>query len=197
MKPPSVQAVAVTAMHGIRAGRKRLPSPAAIRSIAGRFAVDDIRSDCENRLCMEGVPISGILSQLLHERTDQPNGELVDAIVIIAKLREFAFGFIVNHQPGLVADDADLGISDGGEAVCHNGHPSHAKRHGPQRSIVMERHFDTLIRILVMHVVNDVHGIDIDAREPVHHFFELGDDVVKVEVLAFRRLRRPGLSARH
>jgi hypothetical protein len=39
-----------------------------------------------------------------------------------------------------------------------------------------------------VHVMNGVHGVDVDSGEPVHHLFELAADVVKVEVVAFYRL---------
>src|SRR5689334_11213329 len=40
-----------------------------------------------------------------------------------------------------------------------------------------------------MHVVDDVHGVDVNAGEPIHHLLELPDDVVEFEVLPFYRFR--------
>ena len=48
----------------------------------------------------------------------------------------------------------------------------------------MQRHLKALISVLVMHVVNDVHGIDVHACEPVHHLLELIDYFVEIQVFA-------------
>jgi hypothetical protein len=43
------------------------------------------------------------------------------------------------------------------------------------------RHLEALVGVLVVHVVDDVHGVHVDAGEPVHHPFEPADDVVEIE----------------
>ena len=43
-----------------------------------------------------------------------------------------------------------------------------------------------------MHIVDDVHGIDINVGEPVHHTFEIVDNIVKVKVFSLDR--SPGRS---
>ena len=63
--------------------------------------------------------------------------------------------------------------------------------------MVVQRHLDAFVRVLVVHVVDDVHRIGVDAGEPLHHFFELADHIVEVEVLAaHRRAGRPCLLTR-
>src|SRR5262245_36197714 len=48
----------------------------------------------------------------------------------------------------------------------------------------MERHLEVLVGILIMHVVNDVHSVDIDIGKPVHHLFVFLDHVIKSEHFA-------------
>ena len=110
------------------------------------------------------------------------DGELIDAVVVVAELRELAFGLIVGHQPRRIAHDAHLRVLDRREAVGDHRHAGHAERHGPERRVVVQRHLDPLVGVLVVHVVDDVHGIDVDAGEPVHHLLELVEHVVEVEV---------------
>ena len=62
----------------------------------------------------------------------------------------------------------------------------------------MERHFDPLVGIFVVHVVDDVHRSDVNAGEPLHRRFEAVEDVVELEVIPLHRLRdRRDLLARH
>ena len=48
-------------------------------------------------------------------------------------------------------------------------------------AVIVQRHFQTFVGVLVVHVVDDVHGTHVHPREPVHHLFEAHQDVVEVE----------------
>src|SRR5258708_34108573 len=48
----------------------------------------------------------------------------------------------------------------------------------------MQGLFETLIGILVVHVMDNVHGIDIDSGKPIHHAFKPADNIVKIEIFA-------------
>ena len=90
--------------------------------------------------------------------------------------------------------DLHLGVLDRREAVGDDRQAGDAERHGAQRRVVVQRHLDPLVGILVVHVVDDVHGVDVDAGQPVHHRLEASQHVVEVEVVALHRLagrRRP------
>src|SRR3954469_5946667 len=50
--------------------------------------------------------------------------------------------------------------------------------------MVMQGHLETLIGVLVVHVMNNVHGIDIDSGKPIHHAFKPADNVIKIEVFS-------------
>src|SRR6266850_439190 len=122
--------------------------------------------------------------QLTHEGADDPRSKLVDSIVVVAKLWELAFGVIVGYEPSLLTDHSNSRITNCGQAVGNHGQTSHAKGHGPQGSVVVQCHLEALIRILVVHVVNDVHGIDVNASKPLHQLFEPADNIVEIKVLA-------------
>ena len=147
-----------------------------------------VRTDC----VWTRVAIGRILSQLAHERADDPDRELIHAVVVVAELREIALGLVVDHQPGLVADHADLGVLDRREAVRHDRQAGHAERHRAHRRVVVQRHLDAFVRVFVVHVVDDVHGVDIHARQPVHHLLELAEHVVEVEIVALAPASKAG-----
>src|SRR6185369_14826044 len=90
-----VNAVTVAAVHRIGTWGERLALAAAVGRIAGRFPVNDIRGDRQDRLGVKRIPIGRVLTQLVHERADQPDSELVDAVIVVAELRERALGSVV------------------------------------------------------------------------------------------------------
>ena len=180
-----VNAVAVAAVHRVCARRERLAATASVRRVAGRLAVHDVRGDRQDRLRVDGVAIRRVLSQLAHERAHQPDGELIHRLSLLPKQRELALGLIVGHEPCFVADDAYLRVPDRRQAVGDDRHAGHAERHGPQRRVIVQRHFDALVGVLVVHVVDDVHGVDVHAGEPVHHPVELVNHVFEFEDVAF------------
>ena len=57
-------------------------------------------------------------------------------------------------------------------------------RHGPPDGVVVQRHLDALVGVLVVHVVDDVQGVDVRPGQPVHHPVERLEHLVVVEVLA-------------
>src|SRR5580692_2716577 len=95
--------VRVAAVHWIGARSEWLPATPSVGSIAGALPVDHVRGDCQNRLGVNRVAISRIFSQLAHECADDPGGEVVNSIIVVAKPREIACGLIVNHKPGIIA----------------------------------------------------------------------------------------------
>src|SRR6185503_8599352 len=138
----------VATMHRVGPGSEGFALAAPVGSVAGVLAVNDIRRDCQNRLSMKSMPVGGILSQLRHERRHKPRSELIDAIVVVTKLRKLSFGFIIGDQAGLIANDFDLRVTNCRKTVSHDGQTGYAKRHGSQWCIVVKRHLDTLVGIL-------------------------------------------------
>jgi hypothetical protein len=53
--------------------------------------------------------------------------------------------------------------------------------------VVVQRHLEPLVGVLVVHVVDHVHRVDVDAGQPVHHPLEAGHDVAEVEDVALDR----------
>ena len=46
----------------------------------------------------------------------------------------------------------------------------------------MQGHLQTFVGIFVVHVMDDVHGIDIHAGQPLHHCFKLVEHIVVGEI---------------
>src|SRR4030095_2538275 len=112
-----MNAVGVPAMHRIGSGRERFAVPPAIGRVTGALAVDHVRRDRQNRLGMEGVSISWILAQLVHESAYHPGGKVIHAVVVISELRKLSFSFVVGYQASLIANDLHPGVANRREAV--------------------------------------------------------------------------------
>ncbi len=76
---------------------------------------------------------------------------------------------------------------DGRQAVGHHRQACYTESHCAQDLLVMQRHLQTLVVVLVMHVMDAVHGMNIGPRQPFHHDVELSHYVIVVENVAGHR----------
>ena len=99
--------------------------------------------------------------------------DLVHAVVVVAELREIAFGLVIHDQSGFVANHLHPRVADRRQAVRDDRQARDAERHRADRRVIVQRHLDPLVGVLVVHVVDDVHRVHVHARQPVHHSLEL------------------------
>src|SRR4051794_37795799 len=130
-------------MHRICAGCKRLAQTSSIRRVTRALAINNVRRDRQDRLGMYGVAVSWVLSQLAHESCHQPGSQLIDAIVIVAKLWEVAFDLIVSNQTSLIANHANSRVTNCRQTVGHDRQSSDTERHRSEQRIVVQRHFES------------------------------------------------------
>ena len=124
---------------------------------------------------MLGVPIGLVLAQLRDEVVAQGLGDVVGAVVVVAVAGELALHPEVRHQPALVEEGRHARILDRREGVRRDREPGHAKGHVAVHVRVVQGHLDLLVGVLVVHVVDDVHGVDVQVRDP-------GDIAVKARL---------------
>ena len=132
-----------------------------------------------------------MLAELLHEARHEVRSDAVHPIVVVPELRDrrLAFIHIVDGEAGLIPDDADLSVFDRRKTIRRHRQAGDPERHGAQDIPVVQRHFQALVEVLVVHVVDAVHRMHIGPREPLHHGVELGEDLVIIEILARHRRR--------
>src|SRR5262245_60276191 len=96
----------VAAMHRVRSRPERFALPAAIVSVAGGLAVDDVRRDRQQALGVRRIPISRMLADLVHEARDEAGRDLVDPVIVVAELRNVGIALIlvVDGETLLVAN---------------------------------------------------------------------------------------------
>ena len=81
-------------------------------------------------------------------------------------------------------DDLDLGILDGRERVEGNRQAGHAVCQIDAGIRVDECHLRLLVVVLVVHILDEVQHVDVQAGQPVQHLDVLGQHFVVVQVLA-------------
>ncbi len=178
----SKQAVLLSPIGGVGARRERLTGFAAIGEGPSGFAVNDVGSDGEDRGGRLGIAIGVMLGDLAHEGFEHVDGDLIGPVVIIAITGEVTFDFEVGGDALLVADGFDFGVFDGGERIDDVGESGDAGGEGAADIGVDKSHLCGLIVILVVHVLDEVEGVDVDASEPVHHEIEFVEDLIIIEV---------------
>ena len=176
--------MAVAAVHRVCARGKRLALPAAVRRGAGGLAVDHVGGDRQDGGRRDGVAVGVVLAHVLHKPVHDAACDAVHAVVVVAVLGEVALHLVIDRQAGLIADDLHAGVLDGAQRVRHDGQARDARGEPAGHVLVMQRHLQLLVAVLVVHVVDDVEGIDVHLRQPAHHRVELLHDLVVLEVFA-------------
>ena len=82
--------VGVASVHGVRTRSKRLATAAPVRRVPRVLAVDNVRGDRQNRLGVHRVAVRREATNLLHKRLNQLHRDVVDAVIVVAELREVA-----------------------------------------------------------------------------------------------------------
>ena len=153
----------------------------ARREGAGGLAVDDVRGNRQDRLGRDGITVHGDLTNLVHDGVDHGRGDVVGTIIVIAVGREVAFGAVVDDKAGFVADRVDLRVLDRGQRVSDDGQTGDTATHGADDLGVVQSHFDGLVGVAVVTVMDDVESLNVGADDPVQHFLVALPHVVEVE----------------
>ena len=133
---------------------------------------------------MPGLAVQAVLAQSVVELFRLLAGDLVHPVVVVAELGEVALGFKVGDKAGLRVPDAlDLGVLHRGEGVGHAAHAGDAEGHQPPHGAVVKGHLALFVGVLVVHIVDDVHGVDVSLCQPGPVEVDALDELVVVQVL--------------
>ena len=120
----------------------------------------------------------------LKEGAQQPDADLVGAVIVVAILREVALDLEAGGKTHLVAHDLDLGVLDGAQGVDDVGEAGDTGGEGAADIGVDEGHLSLFVVVLVVHILDEVQHVDVQAGQPVQHLDVLGQHLVVVQVLA-------------
>ncbi len=176
-------AVAVSVVHGVCARRKGLSGLSAVRGGAGIISVHHVGGDGEDGSGGDTAAVGVVALYIAHEGVHQVCCQLVYPVVVISIFREVAFDNIISHNALIVAHRLDPGILDGGQGVCNNGEACNAGCEPAGHLFVVERHLQSFIAVFVVHVMDDVQGVDIYLGQPFHHILVLVHHLVIIQIL--------------
>eukprot|EP00123_Amoebidium_parasiticum_P011590 comp20802_c0_seq2/m.27381 comp20802_c0_seq2/g.27381 ORF comp20802_c0_seq2/g.27381 comp20802_c0_seq2/m.27381 type:complete len:542 (+) comp20802_c0_seq2:380-2005(+) len=159
----------VAAVHGVGTGGKSLTLNAAVGGGASLAAVDDIGGDGENGEGVLGIAVGGVLLELVGELLHNFTGNGVHTEIIVAVLGEVSLDVKCGSDSGFgVAHGCNLCVLDSRERVGNDRETSDTKSHETVDVGIVQGHLDALVAILVVHVVDAVHGVDVQLRHPIH-----------------------------
>ena len=192
----SERAVFLAVVHRVRAGGVGFALLPAVRRRAGLAAVHHVRGDGQRREGVLRVAVSRGFLEVRRYVMEHFLRDQVHAVVVVPKLREVALHLKVADIALFVADHLHLRIFDRAERVGDDRKPRHAKRHQPLDVGVVQRHLNLLVGVFVVHIVDDVHRVDIEVAEPLAVEGETLHHLVVIQDVALERLHlRPNLSA--
>ena len=115
---------------------------------------------------MNGVAIGGCFTKLGNGLVGQLLRDHVDSVIVIAEFREVALRLKFGDEAMVVANRRDFCVFDGAERVGDHRKSRNTECHETLDKGVMQTHLYLLVGIFVMHVVNDVHGVDVQLCQP-------------------------------
>ena len=151
-----------------------------------------------------------VLLDLSDESLEEPLCDFVGAVVVLSVAGEVAFHLeVVGHvgcedslallvrDVDVAAKNLNLGVLDGAERVDNVAEARDSCRERAADVCVDKGQLGGLVVVFVVHVVDGVESVDIQAGEPFKHCVILFHDFVVVQVLACdRRQFRTNLRAR-
>ena len=129
-----------------------------------------------------------MLRKLLHELPDNFRGDTVDLRVVITILRVVAGDLEVYCQTHLITDRLHLRVLDRGQRIGDNGKTGKSASHRAVDLLIVQRHLETLVAVLIMHVVDDVQCVDVELTEPCAGLIKTRHYFIVVEVLGCDRI---------
>ena len=148
---------------------------------AGFLAVHHVRGDGQQRKRRAGVLVDGQFLELLAEEVHEVYAQVVYAVVVVAEAGEFALDVEAFAEPLGVAAGGHLGIFDGRERVEGDRKPRHAVGEVDARVGVYERHLCLLVVVLVVHVMDDVHRLVVDAGDFGQHHLVVAHHLLEAQ----------------
>ena len=113
-----------------------------------------------------------VLANLVHEGFEQPYSDFVSSFVVVAIAWEVTFGLIVLGKARLIAYNMHLGILDCTDRINHMAEACNTRCERTTHICVDKSHFGSLIEVLIVHVMDKVQCLHIDARKPVKHIIK-------------------------
>ena len=114
------------------------------------------------------ISVGGVFFELLEEFLQNRNRNSIHLVIIVSVFGKIAFNLKIHGDALLVANGLHLGKFDGGQGIRNHGQSRNPKRHKPLHIGIVERHLSCLIGVLIVHIMDGVHGVDIELCHLLH-----------------------------
>ena len=129
-----------------------------------------------------------MLAEKFHKLLSHHQRKGIGLVVVVAERHVRFTDILKSHsESSFVAYYADLAELDGGKRVGYDGESGYARCPGAHYVTVVQGHFERLVVVLVVHIVDDFQRVDINLGKPAHHLLEFVHDLVVLEEFARNR----------
>ena len=173
--------VLLPVVYGIGAGGEGSAGLAAIGGSPRILAVHNVGGNGQHRQGMNGIPIGRRLAKLGNDPMSHIGGNEIHTVVIIAEFGECAHGFKIRDEAILVENGTNRRIANGRKRIRHHGKTGDTKGHEAIHLGVVKGHLGLFVGILIVHVVNGVHGVDVKVAEPCNVYVKASHDLVEIQ----------------
>ena len=174
--------MAVPVMHGIGSRREGFSCLSAVRCGTGVLSIYHIGGDGQDGSGGDTAPVGMISLDVFHEIMYHRIGNLISPVIIISVFGEISLHLIIHHNAVFIPDGFYLRVLDGGQRIGHHRQAGDSRGEPAGHLPVMKSHLQPLIAVFVMHVMDDVQGIDVHLCQPFHHVMEFFHDFLIVQV---------------
>ena len=125
-----------------------------------------------------------MLTHVVHERLGDVHCDLVGSVVVVTEGHVAAFLFEADSETAFVANHAYLTELDSGQRVSNDRDTGDTAGTSAENVAVVECHFESLVAVLVVHVVDDAERVAVNTCQPLHHLVELLHHLFVFEIFA-------------
>ena len=115
---------------------------------------------------MSCTSVARSLAELFVEILDKVFTDKVCPVIVVAVFRELALNLKVCDKTSVILYGSNLCILDCRQRVDSNREARYAECHQTLNVCVVKRHHKSLISVFIVHIVNDIHGVDIKSCHP-------------------------------
>ena len=123
------------------------------------------------------------LLQLLEEGAEQPYGDIISTVVVVAVAGEVTLDLEVSNDTVFVTNALNLCILDSGQGIYNVREACDTSCECTSYVGIDKSHLGSLVVVLIVHVVDKVQSVYIDGSEPCHHSVVLLHNLIIIKVL--------------
>ena len=174
-------------MHRVSTGSERLSLLTSVRGITGSLTIGNVRGNGQDGGSRNTVSVGMMSSDSGHELMNDILCNGVYTVIIITVFREVAGGLEVNDNAVFVTNNFNLSVLDSGQGVSYDRQTCNTCCEVSLNVSVMKSHLCSLVAVLVVHVVDDVQGVNVNVSLPFDHVDELIHYIIVIQNIAYNR----------